>query len=82
MFLKIYYWFMITLVYFKDIDKKPIHQNMNDMMGSYFDIKNQNRNKHRPLNNDHKLFNRRPSKILTKKNHHHRRNLPNLRKNE
>jgi hypothetical protein len=33
------------LVYFKDIDKKPIHQNMNDMMGSYFDIKNQNRNK-------------------------------------
>jgi hypothetical protein len=33
------------LIYFKDIDKKPIHQNMNDMMGSYFDIKNQNRNK-------------------------------------
>ena len=27
------------LIYFKDIDKEPVHQNMNDMMASYFDTK-------------------------------------------
>ena len=32
------------LIYFKDIDKEPIHQNMNDMMTSYFDTKKNNKN--------------------------------------
>ena len=32
------------LIYFKDIDKEPVHQNMNDMMASYFDTKQNNRN--------------------------------------
>lgn len=32
------------LIYFKDIDKEPVHQNMNDMMASYFDTKKNNKN--------------------------------------
>ena len=39
------------LIFFKDIDKQPTHQNINDMMNSYFDVKNQNRYNFKPSNN-------------------------------
>ena len=32
------------LVYFKDIDKEPVHQNINDMMAGYFEAKQNNKN--------------------------------------
>tara|TARA_Y200000002_G_scaffold370292_1_gene365589 strand:- start:463 stop:1068 length:606 start_codon:yes stop_codon:yes gene_type:complete len=31
------------LVFFKDIDKKPVHQNMDDMMNAYFEVKKNNK---------------------------------------
>ena len=32
------------LIYFKDIDKKPTHHTINDMMNSYFNLKRENKN--------------------------------------
>ena len=39
------------LVFFKDIDKKPVHQNMDNMMNSYFETKNRNKINYVPTNN-------------------------------
>jgi 5-methylcytosine-specific restriction enzyme A len=39
------------LVFFKDIDKKPVHQNMDNMMNSYFETKNRKKINYIPTNN-------------------------------
>lgn len=63
------------LVFFKDIDKKPVHQNMDDMMNAYFEVKKNNKinlNPNTYLGNNNQFVN----------NNGYYNNVPNKPKNQ
>ena len=68
------------LVFYKDIDNKPVYQNMNDLMVSYFDTKKNNKMKFNMngIRNNTSYYNNVPNYINQNNRNNNLNNLNNI----